>query len=170
MPPLSFFPFSLMALTLAGLAASQQAQQQGGQARAEAHATAQGGESKSATHRVVVVNGKTVVDERTENGKPVGNGGGAGLLPPLPLPAGDNADQMLRRLQDEVRRQLEQQGTPPMPQPTGESADQMLRRLQDEVRRQLEQQGTPPMPQPPVPPPVPPTRHKPAKPPVPRRA
>lgn len=130
-------PFALLAL---GPVAA--AQQQPARADAEAHATARGGESTSSTHRVVVVNGKTVVDERTENGKPAARGGAT----PMPVP-------------------------PMPPLPNGESAEEMLRRLQDELRRQLEQQGLPPLPQPPVPPPTPPTRDQPGRgKPVPRRA
>lgn len=79
----------------------------GGVARAEAHANATNGESRTATHRVVVVNGKTVVDERTESGKPIG--GGAGGFP-VPMPGCASADDMLRQLQEQVARDMAAQG------------------------------------------------------------
>lgn len=51
--------------------------------------------SSSSSHRVVVVNGKTVVDERTENGKPVAGG---------PSKAGPcDPEEMRRRLEEMMK-------------------------------------------------------------------
>jgi hypothetical protein len=116
----------LALLALAGPGTSQHDGNGNAKAHAEANATAQGGECRTSTHRVVVVNGKTVVDERTENGVPVGPAGGrpggngaAPLQPRLPMPqlGGTSAEEMMRQMQEEVRRQMEQQqrATPPLP-------------------------------------------------------
>lgn len=115
----SVLPSSLLLLVAIAPLTAQQAGP-ASRAHAEAHANASGGESRSSTHRVVVVDGRTVVDERSENGRPVGPGGAAGRgplppLPPLPSPGADDTGEMLRRLQEEVRRLLEQQGLPPQP-------------------------------------------------------
>ena len=65
-------------------------------AKADARADASGKSSDSShtshtsTHRVVVENGRTIVDERTEDGRVVPSGGGAGGALPggMPLPGG----------------------------------------------------------------------------------
>jgi len=86
-------------------------------ARAEAHATADGSRSsQSVTHRVVVINGKTVVDERTVDGKPVPGGvagPAGGGFPPLP-PLGTDPEEMLRKLREQMEREMGGD-LPPMP-------------------------------------------------------
>ncbi|MBL8753760.1 MAG: hypothetical protein JNK15_10710 [Planctomycetes bacterium] len=110
---------TIRVLLLLPLCATVATAQQNGRAEAKAeahaHASARGGESSTSTHRVVVENGKVVVDERTTNGKPAGGAGaGAGRpgpMPPLPLP-GDvpSADELLRQLQEQVRRDADAEG------------------------------------------------------------
>ncbi len=77
------------------------------EARAEARATG----SQRVTHRVVVVNGKTVVDERTVDGTP-GPGAGAGD----PGLGGLDAEEMLRKLREQVEREAGG-GLPPVDMP-----------------------------------------------------
>lgn len=113
----------LSLLLLATLVAPVEAQDRGhAEARADAQAHATGDSVRSVTHRVVVVNGKTVVDERTENGKPVGRGAVGG--PQLPLPGAGAPEDLLRDLEAQMRRQLGEVGggiplpsvgTPPKP-------------------------------------------------------
>ncbi|MFO1078388.1 MAG: hypothetical protein U1E73_11760 [Planctomycetota bacterium] len=81
----------LCAAALAALAPAQQANRS--EARAEARASATNGQSHSATHRVVVENGKTVVDEHTDDSTPAAG----------PLPAMPSAEDLLRQLQEQMR-------------------------------------------------------------------
>jgi len=75
------------------------------EARASANASGSGDKSSSSqtvTHRVVVVNGKTIVDERKVNNKPVKSPNPIGRRGPRP-----GTD--LESLQREMMRKLEQQ-------------------------------------------------------------
>jgi hypothetical protein len=122
MPRTTLFSFSLCTL-LATAPVAQEPSPEGckANARAEARASADGKSSDSSrssqtvTHRVVVKNGQKIVDERIENGKPApaDGGGGAGLGGLPPLPALD-ADEMLRRLREQVEEEVGL-GRPPIP-------------------------------------------------------
>lgn len=79
------------------------------EARAEARATG----SQRVTHRVVVVNGKKVVDERTVDGKPAPGGGAGSGDPGL---GGLDAEEMLRKLREQVERDVGG-GLPPVDLP-----------------------------------------------------
>ncbi|MCR9247396.1 MAG: hypothetical protein NXI31_20390 [bacterium] len=79
-------------------------------ARASATARANGPQtsrsSHSVTHRVVVRNGRTIVDERTENGRPTRGGKGRGK-PGAALPFGDphaEVEKMMERMRREMPR------------------------------------------------------------------
>lgn len=109
--PKSAIPFLFALVACCASAFAQQPANQKSEAKAEARAEARsdGGGSKthSVTHRVVVVNGKTVVDERTENGRPVDKGAaprrrGRGR----PAPAGGDARETLRRMKEQLERDL----------------------------------------------------------------
>lgn len=113
-------------LVLATLATRGHTQERGGAvARADAQAQATNGSSRTATHRVVVENGKTVVDERTEHGKPVGSGAPADPLPPLP--GVGSPEDLLRELEAQMGRQLGEAGgvlpLPPAGAPTKPRVD-----------------------------------------------
>jgi len=100
---------SFLALAAVELPAQQPAR---AEARAEARpATARS--SQTVTHRVVVENGKTVVDERTVDGKPVGGGKLGGGVRPVPGGAID-AEEMLRKLREQVEGDLGR-ALPPLP-------------------------------------------------------
>lgn len=112
MMPSIYKTFSLLALTaLAAATPCQEKKTSRAEARAEARADAGGSGDKrsshSVTHRVVVVNGKKIVDERTENGRPVGSGRVGSGRPPLPgKPAVPDADELLRRMREQLERDL----------------------------------------------------------------
>lgn len=105
---------------LAGQKPANQHAEARAEAHAEAHADGRGGvpgsrDVHSATHRVVVENGRTVVDARTVDGKPVP----AGAAPPAqpaqpPLPV--DPAELLRRLREQVERAVDA-GSPPAPTP-----------------------------------------------------
>jgi hypothetical protein len=78
---------TLAVVLLSAIPLTAQARPDGGRAPGSA--------TKSSTHRVVVVNGETVVDERTEDGVPVGRSGTPAVDPPA-LP---DLDAMLREMQ-----------------------------------------------------------------------
>lgn len=126
MPHPTLFSLSLCTLLAANAMAQEPRPPVGkADARADARAEARGDHkssdssrsSQTVTHRVVVVNGKTIVDERTENGRPApagrgaGSAGGAGGLPPLPEL---DAEEMLRKLREQVERDIGG-GLPPLP-------------------------------------------------------
>jgi hypothetical protein len=121
MPHTTLFSFSLCTLLATAAVAQTPAPKAAkADARAEARAEADAQQSDSSrsshtsTHRVVVENGRTVVDERTENGSPVPAGGaGPGPAGVPPLPAID-ADEMLRKLREQVEREVGG-GLPPIP-------------------------------------------------------
>ncbi len=134
MPHAKLLSLSLCSLFTATLVAQAPRPQVGkaegkAEARAEAKANADDKSSDSSrsshtvTHKVVVVNGKKIVDERTENGRPAPAGGGAGGAGPVglpPLPDLD-AEEMLRKLREQVEREVGG-GLPPLPrgdQPLG---------------------------------------------------
>ena len=115
-------PLSLCALfATTCMAHAQRPTAEKADARAEARANADARSSDSSrsshsvTHKVVVVNGKTIVDERTENGRPTpaGGAGGAGPVGLPPLPELD-AEEMLRTLREQVEREIGG-GLPPRP-------------------------------------------------------
>lgn len=103
-------------------------------ARAEARAEANGSgpqssqQRRTVTHRVVVRNGRKVVDERTENGKPVpaGNGNGRSGMP--------DAEAMLRRMREQMQRELRQ-----LPDLEGSGGERM-RKLREQLERELDEQ------------------------------
>ena len=111
MPHTTLFSFSLCTLLATAAVAQTPAPKVAkADARAEARAKADAKSSDSShsshtvTHRVVVENGRTVVDERTENGSPVPAGGpGPAGVPPLPA---IDADEMLRKLREQVEREV----------------------------------------------------------------
>ena len=119
MPHTTLFSFSLCTLLATAAVAQTPAPKVAkADARAEARAKADAKSSDSShsshtvTHRVVVENGRTVVDERTENGSPVPAGGpGPAGVPPLPA---IDADEMLRKLREQVEREVGG-GLPPIP-------------------------------------------------------
>lgn len=102
---------------LAGQKPANQHAEARAEAHAEAHADGRGGvpgsrDVHSATHRVVVENGRTVVDARTVDGKPVPAGAAQPAQPPLPV----DPAELLRRLREQVERAVGA-GSPPAPTP-----------------------------------------------------
>ena len=135
MMPSIYKTFSLLALTaLAAATPCQEKKTSRAEARAEARADAGGSGDKrsshSVTHRVVVVNGKKIVDERTENGRPVGSGRVGSGRPPLPgKPAVPDADELLRRMREQLERD-----------PEWTLQKEMLKRQAPELAAELERQ------------------------------
>ena len=109
-------PVLLCALLATATGAFAQKPEGRADAKADARADASGKSSDSSrsshtsTHRVVVENGKTVVDERTEDGRVVPSGGArpGGLPLPGGLPAMPALDpeELLRNLREQLDRQL----------------------------------------------------------------
>ena len=91
------FSLSLLAILIsAGLAGAQK----------KSDAKAGSSSTKTSTHRVVIVNGKKIVDEKTVNGKKVPSSGD------IDLPSGEDAEEMLRKLRERMRREMGK-GLPP---------------------------------------------------------
>lgn len=95
------------------------------EARAEARADAHGNPSNSSesshsshtsTHRIVIENGRTVVDERTEDGRaaPAGRRIGGGFPGGMPALPDCDPEEMLRKLREEVERDVGR-GMPTIP-------------------------------------------------------
>ncbi len=99
---------SLLPAALILLAGVATAQDSNSTSRAEAHAEAHSDSSKSShTRRVVVVNGKTIVDEETVNGKPVRRKAPRARKPPQrPMDAERLLEEVERDLPPEARELL----------------------------------------------------------------
>jgi hypothetical protein len=90
------YPFAILAILISpGLAHAQKRSD----ARAEAKAESSDNQKTTTTHRVVVVNGKKTVDEKTVNGKRVPSHVG-GVTP------GADPEAMLRELRERMRREM----------------------------------------------------------------
>jgi len=118
----------------------------GADARADAKAEARADgadrshQSRSSSHRVVVRNGRTIVDERTENGRPVPSGK-AGPSPKAggaPAPAMPDPEELLRQMRERMRRQLEG-ALPDRPGPEGDMVRDLRERLQRDMERQIDE-------------------------------
>lgn len=102
------------------------------EAHAEARADGKGSgprtsrSSQTVTHRVVVENGRTVVDERTENGRrvPAGKGRGPGLVPPVGEPSAQ-----IEELMERMRRETERQGAGLPPTAKGRAVREVERAM-----------------------------------------
>ncbi len=136
------FTFTCLALIAAPLTAQGHGKGAGdrssgkAEARAEARADSKGSgprtsrSSHTVTHRVVVENGRTVVDERTENGRrvPTGKGRGPGLVPPVGEPSAQ-----IEELMERTRREMERQGAG-LPPAAKERAVREVERAMDSAR------------------------------------
>lgn len=128
MPNPMQIPLFLCALLTTATGALAQKPDGRSDARADSRADASGKSSDSShsshtsTHKVVVVNGKTIVDERTEDGRPAPSGGAAGGALPggVPMPGGlpslpeFDPEEMLKKLREQVEHEVGG-AMPPLP-------------------------------------------------------
>lgn len=165
-------PFACLLLPIAALAQnppSSSSSNAEATAEANANANSSGGETKkssqSSTHKVVVVNGKTIVDEKTVNGKPVGSGKrggkrkpgrgakpGLGGTPGLGLGGTPPADleamkrDMMRKLKEQMDKDMKgpvirpplRIGPKDLPRTGSPDMDAKLREMMDKMKSQLD--------------------------------
>ena len=105
-------PFACLLLPLT-IAAQAPPSTSKAEAKAEAKASANSSDSKSkkssscqtVTHRKVVVNGKTIVDEKKVDNKPA-----KGKLPGAPFDIDNMQRDLMKKLQEQMKQQMKQNG------------------------------------------------------------